>query len=135
GEGTDMTRFRIGSTPPRPLSKPGLLRALSLLTCMVLLIGVPASGCGEGRNAEQAAVDSSLVHVLVDLHLADARGAVRGESSLSDSLRDLVYEHHGWDSTRLDQRLTEVALEADAVAALTEAVESQLALEQQPPAP
>jgi len=103
---------------------------------ILILAAIGLAGCGEADEMEpRAAVDSTLVDALVDLHLADARGAVTEDPALGDSLRDLVYAIHGLDSTQLDQRLADTALRPGAVAALTEAVESHLALEQQDASP
>ena len=102
----------------------------ALATCVWLAAMLATSGCGEtGETTERANVDSSLVNVLVDLHLADAREAVDGNPARGDSLRTLVYEIHGLDSTQLDQRLADISRQPGAIAALTEDVETQLALE------
>ena len=107
-----------------------------LAMALAVLAATGGAGCGDGRDApETAAVDSSLVHILVDLHLADARGAVHADPALGDSLRDLVYEAHGLDSTQLDQRLADTARRPGAVDALTEAVETQLTTERQTTSP
>ncbi|GAB5534765.1 MAG: hypothetical protein Rubg2KO_10140 [Rubricoccaceae bacterium] len=91
-----------------------------------------ASACTDPTEASPpVAVDSTLVNALVDLHLADARGFIHEDPTRADSLRDLVYAQHELDSLQLNQRLANIALRPGAVAALMEAVESQLILEQQ----
>lgn len=109
-----------------------LSRAIRLLglACLLLASSMGLGACDDGGPGDEVAVDSVLVEVLVDLHLADARGQVSEDPALRDSLRDLAYSIHGTDSMHLQARLRDLATHAGAVAALTEAVESQLTLEQ-----
>jgi hypothetical protein len=100
---------------------------------MVLVFAAPVhlTGCGDGSApAERAAVDSTLVTVMADLYLADARSQLLNDPNQGDSLRDLVYEMHGLDSLRLEQRLGDLVQRPGAVAALTDAVETRLSNEQ-----
>ena len=108
-------------------------RAAALALCLLA-----ASACG-GEDAPDDAsddapeVDSTLVNVLVDLHLADARG--RDDAAVADSLRQLVYRLHATDSTRLGERLDALASEPGAALDLSEAVETRLSNERNGVAP
>ncbi len=111
---------------------PSILHALpfrTLAMSFMLIATCSITGCESASETERAEADSSLVNLLVDLHLADARGTVDEDPALGDSLRDLVYEMHGLDSTQLQQHLDALALRPGAVAVLTEAVETQLSTE------
>ena len=99
----------------------------------VLALAFLAAGCGEDAPDDPSAddladdapaVDSTLVDLLVDLHLADARG--HDDGAAADSLRQLVYRLHATDSTRLQERLDELASEPGAALDLAEAVETEL---------
>ena len=107
-------------------------RHLHVLAIWVALASsVAVSGCSTSSEADDAAaVDPRLVDILVDLHLADARGVADTNLVLADSLRDLVYLLHGLDSTGLAIRLDALSNRPGAVNALTEAVEDRLAEEQ-----
>ena len=96
---------------------------------VALLAAAVLWGCDEAETAERPDVDSSLVDVLVDLHLADARGEMDGAPTAGDSLRALVYTLHGLDSTDLARRLDETAGRDGAATALAEAVEQRLSTE------
>ena len=100
-----------------------------LATGFVLVMG--GAGCGEDAdNADETvAVDSSLVDLMVDLHLADAREEVADDPALGDSLRDLVYALHSLDSTQLRIRLDELAQRPGEAQALVAAIETELSAE------
>ena len=118
----------------RPHSS-ALRRALALATSLIASsIGLAA--CDEqGDEGARATVDSAFVEVLVDLHLADARGHISEDPALGDSLRDLVYEIHGTDSTQIQAQLEDLAQRPGAIAAFTEAVELRLSTEQHSTSP
>ena len=103
--------------------RPALAAAWRATLGVAVLVALAACS-GEGAPGAAPAVDSTLVDLLVDLHLADARG--EGDAAAADSLRQLVYRLHDTDSTRLQERLDRLASEPGAALDLVEAVEVRL---------
>jgi len=68
--------------------------ALALALCVALV------GCSSFAPEEPPVPDSTLVQVLVEMHLAEARRQVHGP--IPPALRDSILMQHGLDNTRLD---------------------------------
>lgn len=72
-----------------------LIERLVLLT--LLLGALPA--CSSFAPEEPPVPDSTLVDVLVEMHLAEARRQLHGP--IPPAMRDSILAHYGLDSTRL----------------------------------
>lgn len=99
------------------------------------------AACTSPADADASAVpvDSALVGVLADVHLADARAALSPDSSrraaLSDSLRSVALAAHGLDGPAFDARLRALAEDPAAAVATYDAVGERLAADRLPTAP
>ena len=93
----------------------------------LLAAGLLLAGCG-GTRSETAAVDSTLVNVLVELHLLAARQAVVGD--VTPALRDSVLVHYGLDSATVARRLLHYARDPEAFRRLYQQIQERLMLEQ-----
>lgn len=91
-------------------------------------------GCG-APGGDAPAVDSTLVDVLAELHLADARAALdttaADRAGLADSLRQVAVEAHGVDPAAFDDRLDALAADPGLAQATYDAVNDRLARERQ----
>ena len=105
----------------------------ALFALAVAALALAACGGEDAPEDDAPDVDSTLVTLLVDLHLADARGL--DDAAAADSLRQLVYRLHATDSTRLQERLDALASAPGAALDLAEAVETQLSTERHRAAP
>ena len=78
-------------------------------------------------------VDTALVDVLVEVHLADARGAydTTATDARADSLRRAALAAHGLDSAALAGRLDALARDPARARATYDAVDERLVLERQ----
>ncbi|SHK19375.1 protein of unknown function [Rhodothermus profundi] len=83
-------------------------------------------GC-RGETSEGVAVDSMLVHVLVELHLLAARQALVGD--VTPAMRDSVLAHYGLDSAAVARRLETYARNPEAFRKLYQQVQQQLMTE------
>ena len=107
--------------PPRRLLKYVILPAL----CVLMLCG----GCsGEEAPSDDVVVDSLHADLLIDLHLADARAEVTGESA--ESLRSEALAAHGLDSLELSALLEQYSEHPETAVALFERAAEQLSTEQ-----
>ena len=92
------------------------------------------AGCGtETATGDDAPVDTALVALLADLHLADARAALAPDSlrpSLGDSLRAVARAAHP-EADRLDTYLDALARDPALARATYSAVEDWLSDERQ----
>lgn len=61
-----------------------------------LLLALPLAGCADPEVREIVVPDSTMIVVLADLHLADARARLPDQAK---GTRDSVLAHHGLDST------------------------------------
>lgn len=91
---------------------------------VVAVLALAACG-GDGPETDAGVVaDTSLVPILVDLHLADARAETTGEPS--DSLRSVALTVHGLDSTAFAARLLDATRVPEDASALYQAVTDRL---------
>ncbi len=93
----------------------------------LLVAGLLLAGCG-GTRSETAAVDSTLVDVLLELHLLAARQTVVGD--VTPALRDSVLVHYGLDSATVARRLLYYARDPEAFRRLYQQIQERLMLEQ-----
>lgn len=63
---------------------------------VVLFLALPVAGCADTEEREIVVPDSTMIVVLADLHLADARARLPDQAK---GTRDSVLAHHGLDST------------------------------------
>jgi hypothetical protein len=87
----------IRSSRSRP---PGLYSLLLIL----LTVAVWCTGCSAVTSDEPPVSDSTLVQVLLELHLASARAEVVRD--VSPTLRDSILFHYGLDSTSFEAALS-----------------------------
>lgn len=95
-------------------------------------------GCGGASASENGGppVDSTLVSLLADLQLADARAALAPDSmrgDMADSLRRLALVVHDTEADRLEDRLDALGRDPALTRATYEAVEDRLDDERQGP--
>ncbi|MEM1054859.1 MAG: DUF4296 domain-containing protein [Bacteroidota bacterium] len=91
----------------------------------LLVAALTASACGDAPEADGVVLaDSSLVSILADLHLADARAETTGEPT--DSLQRAVLLANGLDSTAFAERLADATRTTADATALYQAVTDQL---------
>ncbi len=96
------------------------------------LAAVLALSACSSPDGEAPAVDSTLVAVLTEVQLADARASLDTlEASSADSLRRVALEAHGWDDSDLEDALDGLAADPDRVKATYNAVDVRLGLERQ----
>ena len=69
-----------------------------LMLLAVLLGALP--GCSSFAPEEPPVPDSTLVQVLVEMHLAEARRQLHGP--IPPAMRDSILAHYGLDSTRMN---------------------------------
>ena len=101
---------------------------------LVAGLALVLAGCGGAPSGAAPDADSTLVDLLADLHLADARAALDStdrRDRLADSLRRSVYGAHGTDSVALAERLERMADDPELVRATYDALDTRLNLEQQ----
>lgn len=102
---------------------------------VVLGVLAVAAGCGDAPQGDGTAIDSTLVDVLADLHLADARAALdttaRDPARLGDSLRQVALVAHDLDSATLAARLDRLSEDPQQLRATYDALDTQLGLERQ----
>ncbi len=89
------------------------------------------TACGAPRDASaDVPVDSTLVDVLADVHLADARAALTPDSTrrdaLADSLRKVALDAHELDDARFDAHLRALAADPAVAVATYDAVAARL---------
>ena len=102
-----------------------------------LVVGAAAAltGCGGPEAGEPPAVDSTLVDLLADVHLADARAALdttgANPQRVADSLRGVALRTHGLDSAALNARLDALAEDPELARATYDALDARLARERQ----
>ena len=104
----------------------------------VLFLAVVVPGCGaesSRANIPVVPVDSSLVDLLADLHLADARvqafeGAGPSETA-TDSAQAAVLALHGMTQSEFSESIQKLAREPEVAAATYLALETDLGLERQ----
>lgn len=98
----------------------------------VAVASVSACGAPSGQAPD---VDSTLVEVLADGHLADARAALdttgRDQSVVADSLRRVALAVHDLDSAALAARLGALAADPVLAQATYDSLDARLALERQ----
>lgn len=98
-------------------------------------LAVLLAGCGADDASETGPpVDSTLVALLADLHLADARAALTPDSAragVADSLRATALSAHDTEADRLDARLDALGRDPDLARATYDAVEDRLDDERQ----
>lgn len=112
------------------------MRRFVALTLASLPLIAAASGCGDAPEGGDApAIDSTLVEVLADLHLADARAALdttaRDPDRLADSLRRRAHLAHDLDSAALADQLDDLADDPARLRATYDALDTRLSLERQ----
>jgi hypothetical protein len=98
---------------------------------------VALAGCGgpDGEADETGGavpVDSALVRVLVDVHLADARAALADSArrpALAESLRAVALGAHGLGDADLRDRHADLARDPEAARATYDAVDRALMAE------
>lgn len=104
-------------------------KKVSTLAVLAFLL----SGCGSNDEADQTdfvPVDSTLVELLADLHLADARASAF-EDSAAVSPRDSVLTRRDLSEADLAETLRDLAEDPDVASATYSAVETRLSLERQ----
>ena len=104
------------------------------MTRLALAVTLGAiAGCGGPDGDETGpAVDSTLVEVLVDLQLAEARAERDGlDPDSARALTAVALASHDVDSTGLDARLADLSRDPEAAAALAAAVTDRLTQERQ----
>ncbi|WP_054684128.1 DUF4296 domain-containing protein [Rhodothermus marinus] len=92
----------------------------------LLAAGLLLAGCG-GTRSETTAIDSTLVNVLVELHLLSARQAVVGD--VTPTFRDSVLARYGLDSATVARRLQRYARDPEAFRQLYQQIQERLMLE------
>ena len=105
-----------------------------MIRWVALAVAVGAAGCGEASSGDAPPVDSTLVELLADLHLADARATLDSTGTrgwLADSLRQSALRAHGTDSAALAERLERMTDDPERVRATYDALDTRLNLEQQ----
>lgn len=100
---------------------------LSAVAVTVLII---AAGCGEPARSDRTLPDSTLIEVLMDLHLAGAR--LQMEPAISPGLRDTVLARHGLDSTSFLEAMAWYEEHPDEYVAVYGTVVDRLAEERDP---
>ncbi len=103
---------------------------------LVAGLALVLAGCGGAPDGTGPDADSTLVDLLADLHLADARASLDSTARrdrFADSLRQSVLGAHGTDSAALAQRLERLADDPELVRATYDALDNRLNLEQQGP--
>lgn len=94
-------------------------------------LALAVGGCG-APTGEPPVADSTLVDVLAELHLADARAALDStRSGHADSLRAVALAAHDLDDAALADRLDALARAPDRLRATYDLLDTRLALERQ----
>ncbi len=93
------------------------------ITTVCLAVGLLLAGCN-GEQSGQETVDSTLVDVLVELHLLSARQALVGD--VTPAMRDSVLAHYGLDSAAVARRLEAYARDLEAFRRLYQQVHERL---------
>ena len=104
------------------------MRAVALALALV--------GCGAetASGDEGPPVDSTLVALLADLHLADARASLSADSTgetARDSLRAVAFAAHGTEADRVEDRLDALGRDPELARATYGAVQDRLESEGQ----
>lgn len=110
----------------------------------VALAGLTVGGCrGEassavpsdgGASAQVIVADTTLVSLLADLHVLDARRCLVQDTSAVQGLRDSVLARHGYDEIRLAAALSALATNADLSSITWLSVQDRVDLLLRPPA-
>ncbi|MEM6327119.1 MAG: hypothetical protein AAF791_08375 [Bacteroidota bacterium] len=101
------------------------LRYVALLAWIGSL-GLLSTGCGDDTTEADAGTvsDTTLVAILADLHLADARAEITGEPA--DSLHRATLARLGVDSAEVAERVAAATRVPENASALTRAVTDRL---------
>ncbi len=92
----------------------------------LLAVGLLLAGCG-GNRSQTTGVDSTLVDVLVELHLLSARLALVGD--VTPAFRDSVLARYGMDSATVARRLQHYVRDPEAFRQLYQQIQERLMLE------
>lgn len=103
---------------------PGLA-ALALAGCVLTTVG-----CSRSEHTGAAIPDSTMIAVLVDLHLAGARQQLPGDAPAG--LRDSVLAHHGLDSSAFASHMAWLEAHPDDYVSVYGAVVDRLNAERKP---
>jgi hypothetical protein len=104
--------------------------AAAILPAVLAWAGAAATGCGDPAQAGPAVPDSTMIEVLVDLHLAAARLQLVPDAPTG--LRDSVLALHGLDSTSFLRAMAWYEANPDAYVAVYGAVVDRLNAESRP---
>jgi len=111
------------TTPAR--SSPKMSTTHILILCIGLAVaGGVLIGCSRGVDDVPPVADSTMVDVLADLHLSEARNQRYGD--LPPAIRDTVLVLYGLDSTRYAAAMRYYAEHPDAYVELYTAVMNKL---------
>ena len=119
----ETERRRDGESGRRSIFySPSPRLSVSLLT---LLLALPA--CSSFTSDAPPTADSTMVEVLVELHLADARRHIRRDTP--PTLRTDILERHGLDESAFEATITYYAEHPDAYIAVYDQVLDRLSAE------
>ena len=96
-------------------------------TALLLLLTLPLAACGSLTEPDPPVPDSTVVDVLTDLHLLDARSGEMGD--VPPGTREALLAAHGLDSTRFDRALLFYADHPERYFAVYDSVVSRLSEE------
>lgn len=121
-------RRLLASSPP-PLMQTSSFKSTvcALSTALLLILALP--GCSPFTAEEPPVADSTLVEVLIELHLAQGRAEVE-EDSLPPAVRDSILARHEIDEDRFHSAMNYYASHPEDYLELYNEVLNRLSAEQ-----